>query len=120
MMTKEESEAVKIVYNRLIDSEEENWSHIDDNLELCSYLSDSELIAECSIKYLSHSQGVFRCSQDHPIEFCMAPRFLHAVETILTLYCQTQQLHPKNKYILEYYLTMSEMKMIFSETSGAM
>ncbi len=120
MMTKEESDAVKIVYNRLMDSEEENWSPIDDNLELCSYLSDSELVTESSIKYVVHSQGVFRCSQEHDLQFCMAPRILDAVEAILALYWQTKELHPKNKYILEYYLTMSEMGMIFSATSGAM
>lgn len=120
MMTKEEAESVKLVYNRLIGSEEEDWSPIDDSLELCSYLTDSELVTECSIKYVAHSQGTFRCSQEHEAQYCMAPRILDASEAIITLYWQTKELHPKNRYLLEYYLTMSEMKMIFvSATSGA-
>jgi hypothetical protein len=119
MMTKEESETVKIVYNRLMESEGEDWSPIDDSLELCSYLTDSELVTESSIKYVVHCQGVFRCSQDHDIQFCMAPRILDAVEAILALYWQTKELHAKNRYLLEYYLTMSEMRMLFNEPSSA-
>lgn len=119
-MTREEKEAVQLVYNRLISSEEEDWSQIDDILYECSYLTDSELVTESSIKYVVHSQGVFRCSQDHPAAHCMAPRFLDAVEAILALYWQTKELHTKNKYILEYYLTMTELRMLFIEPSGAL
>jgi hypothetical protein len=119
MMSREEKEVVQLVYNRLIESEEEEWSNIDGYLELCSYMSDSELVTESSIKYVVHSQGVFRCSQEHDLSFCMAPRILDAVEAILALYWQTKELHPKNRYILEYYLTMCELRMLFNEPSSA-
>ena len=61
MMTQEQSQIVKLVYSRFIDSEEEIWSEFDDNLEFVGYLTDKELIQECSIKVFEHSKGDLRC-----------------------------------------------------------
>mgnify|MGYP001546451739 CR=1 FL=1 len=114
MMTKEERDVVKTVYTRFLESEEERWTEIDDNLEFVDYLSDAELIKECLVKYTRHFGGVFRCIQDHSQENCFAPYILEAVEAILKLFEETEDLHENNRYILTYYLVMSELKMIYS------
>jgi hypothetical protein len=115
MMTKDQSEIVKMVYKRFMDNEsDEEWDDIDNNLEFFSYLTDSELIKETKIKIKEHSTGVFRCRQEHDQQYCFAPFVLEAVEVIVALYNETEVLHPKNAYILSYYLVMSEMGLIFS------
>lgn len=110
MMTKEQSEIVKMVYNRFFESEGEGWSRIDDNLELLQFLSDKELISESKILYKKHSMGVFRCTKEHDQASCFAPYILEAVEAIISI----EDLHPKNAYILTYYIAMSELNLIYS------
>ena len=113
MMTSDQAKIVKMVYNRFIDSEEQIWTDLDSNLEMFGYLTESELVTEVKVKYKKHSKTGIRCSQDHQPSNCMAPIILESIEIILDLYKETKELHEKNKYILEYYLVMSEMKMIF-------
>ena len=114
MMSKEEAETVKAVYNRLLDSEEQVWTDIDDNLEMVGWMSDAELITESKIRLAEHSKkGTFRCYNDHGTENCFAPTLLEAVEAIVLLSGQSGKLHEKNAYILSYYLVMTEMNMIF-------
>ncbi len=113
MMTKDQIEVVKIVYNRLIDSEERAWNDIDDTLEFFSWLSDVELIAQVQTKMASHSKKALRCTQNHDQQYCMAPYFLEASEAIVDLYEESGVLHEKNRYILTYYMTMSELGLIY-------
>jgi hypothetical protein len=113
MMSKEESDVVKTVYARFIESEGDSWTGIDDNIEFFGYLSDSELIKEAEIKCSTHYGKVLRCTQDHEQQNCFAPFILEAVEAILNLYEKTGELHKKNQYIITYYLALSEMRMIF-------
>lgn len=114
MMSKDQVEIVRIVYTRFIESEDQGWTEIDDNLEMYGWLSNEELVKEAKIKCLSHSKGTFKCTQKHEQQNCFAPRILEAVEAVLSLYDRTKELHPKNAYILTYYLVMSELKMVFS------
>ena len=113
-MSKEQSEIVKLVYNRFIESEDEiAWTDLDSNLELMGYLTDRELMKETQIKIFEHSKGIFRCGQSHSQENCMAPLILESAIAISDLYEKTKQLHGKNRYVLEYYLAMSEMNLIY-------
>ena len=124
MMTREEADTVKLVYSRLYESEydsligkgeECHWTDLDDNLEFFSYLSDSELVREVQINHLVYSKGrVFRCAQNHKQEYCFAPYVLESSESIVKLYEETKELHCKNRYILIYFLAMSEMKLIYA------
>jgi hypothetical protein len=113
-MTEEQVKTVKLVYSRFIDSESDEWTAIDENIEYCSYLSDSELIKEVTIKYEIHCKSEFRCNQNHQQIHCFAPYILESVEAILNLYIDTEELHEKNRYILTYYIVMSDLGMIFS------
>lgn len=115
MMTPEEVKVVVFVYQNFMVNEDSRWSEIDDNLEMFEWLSNKEIITECEIKLKMHLRGTFRCTQDHEQEHCMSPMILDAVESIVKLYKETKNLHDKNKYILIYYLVLSEMKIIYSE-----
>jgi hypothetical protein len=120
MMTPEEAEVVSLVYNRFMDNEERTWTNLDDNLEFFELLSDLELVREADVKRESHAHGVFRCMSDHEYQYCFAPFVLESVESILDLYDKTKELHVNNRYVLAYYLAMSEMKMLYStEASSA-
>lgn len=121
-MTEEQARVVRTVYNRFIESEQETWSDLDSNIELFEYLNDKELIVESEIKYNKFSKKSFRCSQYHgddpkvhTQDFCMAPLILEAVGAIISLYRETKDLHPKNRYLLTFFHSMSEMKMIYPE-----
>jgi len=117
MMDEEEIEIVKLVYNRFMDNEDNQWTDIDNNLEFFSYLTDKELVKESKIKTYEHERGI-RCSQEHGQVNCFAPYILEAVEIILKLYDETKELHPKNAYILSYYLVMGEMGLIYPTSSA--
>lgn len=113
MMTREEATVVRVVYTRLIENEIEDWSELDDNLEFCSMLSNEELINEAIIKAHKHSKGIFRCVENHVQEACLAPYILEASEAIVSLYQKTKELHEKNRYILLYYIALSELNLIY-------
>lgn len=117
MMSKEEIEIVKLVYSRLIDSEVEAWTEIDDILEPLGYLSDSELLAEAEVAYRKFSNSeVLRCEMDHDQIYCVAPLIYESVGAILDL--DAEFLHIKNAYILKYFLGMLELKMIFTSSAS--
>lgn len=120
MMTPEESAIVKIVYERFLSSEKLNWDEIDDNLELVGFMSDKELVVECTIKFMDHSFGRFRCAKEHiDGDICFAPLILEAVGSVIKLYDTTQSLHERNKYVLSYYLVMSELRLIYAEQGSS-
>lgn len=116
MMASEEKEVVSLVYRRFIESESNgSWANLDETLWYFEIISDRDVINESMIKYLSHSKSPFRCKNDHDSKYCMAPLILDSVESILLLHEKEEtDLHPKNRYILTYYLAMSELGLIFS------
>lgn len=114
MMTPDQVEIVKLVYARFMESEEEIWTELDENLEFFSYLTPEELISEAKIKYQIHSRDGIRCAQEHDVEFCFGPKVLEAVAAIISLYDDTKDLHVRNEYIISYYLVMVELRMLFA------
>ena len=122
MMSSEQSAIVKLVYNRFMESEESSaWNDMDENLCFFDLLSDEEMIKESTIMFESHSKcKTFRCERGHEISECFAPFILECVEYILDLYGETEELHIKNRYILEYYLTMSELKIIYGANEASL
>ena len=104
-----------MVYNRFMENEGAGWGELDDILELLGYLTDVEIVREAIFKYIQHSEGNFRCERDHDRSKCFAPHILEAVGAIIKLFEETGNIHPKNAYILTYYLAMTETRLIFSE-----
>jgi len=117
MMTKAEKDVVSMVYRRFIESEyDDYWTDLDEKLYELEWLTDKETVIESMVKYAQHSRTgtVFRCKREHSPQECFSPYILQAVESILLLYEETKDLHPKNKYVLAFYLAMSEVGLIFS------
>lgn len=114
MMTQEETQVVRVVYDRFLDSESLEWGDLDENLEFFGWLSDKELVNEAKVKHINHSRGkIFRCTSSHSQEDCFAPFILEAATHIIKLWDKTRILHDKNRYVLLYYVSMSEMSLIF-------
>lgn len=113
MMTPEDKTAVIRVYNHFLKSEEDGWSNLDDNLEMMDLLSDEELANESIIRQEYHKQNGIKCVTNHDPNECFATVILESVDAILKLYEETKELHLKNRYILLYYMAMSEMRIIF-------
>lgn len=107
MLAPEDAKVVRMVYNRFLENEVEGWTTIDDILEILEYLTDEELIIQVKVRMEEHKKGI-RCKKEHEQSNCFAPFVYQAVESILTL----EDLHPKNAYVLSYYLAMSEMGLI--------
>lgn len=113
-MTQEEIQVIKVVYDRFIDSETLDWGDLDCNLEFFDWLSDKEIISETKVKLIKHSKGkIFRCTSTHNQEDCFAPFILEAVNNIVNFWDKTRILDEKSRYILLYYVSMSEMGLIF-------
>ena len=106
---------LKIVYERFIDNEGNGWNEIDENLSYYEWLTDEDLIAEAGVKHSRHSKGIFRCKDNHEQIHCFAPVLLQAVTIILNVWNNEKILEDRYKYILQYYLCMSEMALIYVE-----
>ena len=114
MMSPQEVRNITFIFNQFISTESGNtWEKFDDHMSYLEYLTDSELIVEASAMLLGHSQGTVSCGS--PCTTCSVPHILDAVGSILELQNTTKNLHPNNKYILQFYLTISQLGEIVVE-----
>lgn len=117
MMTAEQRKIVTQAYNHLMEKEARGWDGLDDQLCYLEDLNDDELHVEACVVNQKHANGKVRCEQKHPIEHCFIPMLVDAASAIIELYAETNSLHPKNRYILQYYISMQQVGMIVSDTS---
>lgn len=110
MMTQEETKNVVYVYDKLMKNETENeWTSIDDIIELIQMISDKELFVESSILYSEQKGKNIGCPYLHKEgTICFVTNILEAVESIIDLYEESRSLHANNRYILEYYVALCE------------
>lgn len=111
MTTNDQVKNITEVYSRFIKSEHREWGVLDDTLCYLEYIEDDQIYKESSILFWKHRDGA-TCDISHPIEECFVPLILNAVEAILGLYEETRDMHPNNRYILEYYLALSQIGTI--------
>ena len=111
-MSKDQVKTVVFVYNRLMENEKRGWDAIDDYMDWLEYLDDDQLHREVDVMYEIHGRQQVKCSKDHGKEECLIPMLLEAVGAIIDLYKETGDLHEKNKYILQYYLALTQSDMI--------
>ncbi len=111
-MTPDEVKNVVLVYNHLIDREDRGWDELDELICYLEYLDDDQLHREADVLYCEHAKGKVRCPQDHKVSNCFIPKLVDAVFSIMEIYKETNQLHVKNRYILEYYLAMSKAEIV--------
>ena len=113
-MTREQQETVLKVYRQFVssDCQDQQWTTLDTFMEALSWLEDPQVVIEAAVMVQLHAGGQPRCTQNHPIDQCFVPVIIDAVGYILDLYTKTGNLHPKNRFILEYYLAVSQEGLI--------
>ena len=113
-MSKDQQIVVTRVYQRFCkaDAEETSWTDIDEQMCYLEYIDDPQTVIEAAVILQLHLQGDPRCEQDHPREECFIPLVIDAATAIIDLYGKTGNLHPKNKFILQYYLALSQVGYI--------
>jgi len=108
MLKKDQSKNIAYVYSKLIENDiDSRWTTTDDLLESIQWISDPELFVESEILYSYHKNKNMGCPVPHTDgTFCFVKNILEAVEDILELYKETNNLHKTGKYILQYYLVL--------------
>ena len=96
-----------------MDAEEKSWSEIDFFLELIEFLDDDQLCREAEVLYSGHNGRNVGCpSELGPGVNQFVKEILEAADSILQLYRETNSLHIKNRYVLYYYLALSQAQRI--------
>lgn len=110
MMTKDQQDTVTKVYRQFVDSDTQDrqWTTLDTYMEALSWLNERQVAIEAAVMVQLHASGQPRCTRDHPIEHCFVPTIIDAVVHVLNLFSETGNLHQKNRFILEYYLAISQ------------
>lgn len=108
------NETIEKVYQRFLESDikQQGWSELDEQMYALECLSDNQLTIEASVKLNEHLSGNPRCSQDHAIEQCFVPVIVDAVTIILDNYMESGDLSVNNRFVLEYYLSVSQIGLI--------
>lgn len=114
MMTKDQQDTVTKVYRRFYESDlaDAEWTDIDEQMTMLEWLDDNQLATESRVKFNEHVNGKPRCMQDHTGSECFVPTIIEATSAILDLYESTSNLHEKNRFILRYYLALSQVGFI--------
>lgn len=109
MLTPEQSKNITFLYTKFLESEPKGWTNLDDYLELLDFLDDKQIYLESEVLYSFHRTKNMGCPFIHGEgTICFVPRVLEAVESILELYEETGNLHPKNRYVLSNYLALCQ------------
>jgi hypothetical protein len=109
MINKEQASNISYLYARFMESELKGWCEIDNYLELLEFLDDDQLYRETEILYSYHRNKNMGCPYVHTEDMrCFVPIILEAVEAITDLYKETNNLHPKNRYIISNYLALCQ------------
>lgn len=119
-MSKDEQRTVSQVFARFsdLDSRATNrWTRIDELMCVLQDLTNEQIVAEASVQMQVHkTKGQPRCRTDHPISQCFVPTVIEAVDAIVRLYSESaENVHPKNRFVLSYYLVLSHMGYIISK-----
>jgi hypothetical protein len=116
MMTREQAQTIKIVLRKFseLDASSEKWTPVDEALFFLSHLNDKEIVNETKMILEIHRMGNPRCTEKHENSECFIPKIVEAVESIIELYKENNSLPAKNRYILQYYIVLSNKGEIIS------
>lgn len=113
MLTPEETKNIKIIYSNFLDGEDKGWGAIDDALEMIEWLNDEQVVIEAETIYEYQKDKKMGCPYKHAEnKKCLVHDIIDAVKSILNLYKETKYLHEKNRYIISYYIALSNLGMI--------
>lgn len=115
MMSDIQIKNITYLYTRFMESEINGWTDLDNYLESLSWLDDLQLYREAEVLYSHHKYQKMGCPYVHTEgTVCFVTNIMDAVEAITDLYKDTGNLHPRNRYVLEYYLGLSQDGQIVS------
>lgn len=115
MLTPEQARAITFVYKKFIfleDNQYYDWSPIDDFMLMLEWLDDSQLTIEAESLLNKHKSGNPHCEFDEQKPDTLTPLILESIENILLLFKDLQSLHPKHRFVLEYYLALAQAEQI--------
>jgi hypothetical protein len=117
-MTNEQAQIVRQVYDRFNDGENDNvlWTEIDETLWQLSWLDGDQLIREASVLFSHYKGRQVKCNMVHVQSECFAPKIVGAVEAILESHGRAGKMLSEHKYILQYFLTLSQLGVISTKT----
>lgn len=114
MISRDQENDLKEIYRSLISNDyKRDWKPIDDRLYELDFLSDEEIVKETEIQIYNHSLGEVMCKEEHNGKICLMPTLLRAVDAICESWNETQDLVPKCRYILQNYLAISHLGIIY-------
>lgn len=109
MMSPDQSKNITDVFAKLMESETNGWTTLDDYLEMLEWLDDSQVVKEASVLYDYHKGKNMGCPYKHQKgNICLITYLMEAVDSILELHNETRNIHINNRYILEYYLALHQ------------
>lgn len=110
-MTKEQLATIDDVYAQFMKGEEHaGWDLMDDQLCHLEYLDDHQTIIEVKVQLERHGSTV-ACNQEFCNQGCYAQIVVEAVKYIVND-CECEILSVKERYVLDYYLSLSQLGMI--------
>ena len=114
-MTPDQVKTVAEVYRKFIGTEREDlWTPVDEYISSLDYIDDHQLFREAGVVHEKFQGKEAGCGQTHKASECFMEVVVEAAGLILDLYRETGNLHPKNRYILEYYIALDYAGMIIS------
>lgn len=120
MMNTDQIKVVARVFRQFLASETLEWNfQLDDALCQLEWLEDEQLALEATLLCKQHSNNKLRCTADHKrSEECFALTIYDAANSICDLYADTHEMHKNNRYILQYYIALTHLGMILTESDG--
>lgn len=103
---------VEQVYQKIVASETEEWSDVDDYLDMLGYLDDDQLGREASVLYHYQGKKNISCEAGKNCKNCFMPELVKASGEIISSYEIYGDLDEKGRYVLEYYLSFFQAGMI--------
>lgn len=117
-MKQEESpeRLIERVYKRFeeADGHQTKWTNLDTNMEYLAWLDDEQLVKEAGYVLEGHMKVEPRCKIDHNQEDCFVPTIIKAATYIIFDYQIGGKLLSKDRYVLEYYISLSSVGEIFN------
>lgn len=107
-------EYISKVYEKFYESDlfDANWTKIDEQISMLEWLDDHQLTIEAAALVKIQTKGKPTCNQVHTYAECFVPTIIEVVEYLVDQYEKTGDLPVKHKFILQYYLALSQVGFI--------
>jgi hypothetical protein len=115
-MTPEQIEITKNIYQKFyeIDCNQHDWTSIDEYMSHLDYLDDKQVAIEAEVKLREHLSGNPKCKEHEEEHECLVPKIIEAVKIIINGNREKKKIHIKDRFVLQYYLALSQAKYIVS------